>query len=311
MTAASAELVQVRYHKLKNIHFSVSCIQNEQVHVHSSVELVVVLSGTLQVRAGDRTYSASCGDLLLFNSYEIHCLTPQPEAKLLFLHLGPSFAMAYFAQFASVEFDYTPQALPEPLRRELTHAIVEAAIVFYLEPEAFGLECAGLVCNAVTALLRNVPYTLNSDAEHMAKKKKIGRRQRIASYVEQHYRDKLTLSQLAQAEGITTAYMSRIFGELFSNSFQDYLSKLRLQKALPMLKKPSIYLVDICMECGFSDTRYLNAVCQKEYGCSAAKLREKMQDPDWTDPFESRTEDQAPLDDEESLQLLDAFLSYP
>ena len=141
----------------------------------------------------------------------------------------------------------------------------------------------------------------------MAKKKKISRKQRIAGFVEQHYRDKLTLTQLAQAEGITTAYMSRIFGELFCTTFQEYVSRLRLQKALPMLKKTDFYLVDICMECGFSDTRYLNAICQKEYGCTASQLREKMQDPAWQNPFEILPENEIFLDDKDAICALQEY----
>lgn len=307
MTAASAELVQVRYQKLKNIHFSVSRLNHEQVHVHSSLELVVVLEGSVQATVGSHTYHCTTGELLLFNAYETHRLTPQPEAKLLFLHLAPSFGKEYFARVVSIEFDFAPGCLPKELAGTLIREILAAAQVFYREPEVFGLECAALVSSAITTLLRNVPYKLNTDADHMAKKKKISRKQRIASFVEQHYREKLTLSQMAQAEGITTAYMSRIFGELFSASFQEYVSKLRLQKALPMLKKTSIYLVDICMECGFSDTRYLNAVCMKEYGCTAMELREKMQDPQWKDPYEPLPVDQEPLSVEESLRLLEAL----
>ena len=307
MTASSAELVQVRYQKLKNIHFSVSRLVHEQVHVHSSVELVLVLEGAIRATTGTHTYHCTTGDLLLFNSYETHRLTPQPEAKVLCLHLAPSFGKAYFARVVSIEFDYAPGCLSGELKDSLVSTILEAALVYYREPEIFGMECASLVSTAVTAILRNVPYKLNTDAEQMVKKKKISRKQRIASFVEQHYREKLTLSQLAQAEGITTAYMSRIFGELFTSSFQEYVSKLRLQKALPMLKKSSIYLVDICMECGFSDTRYLNAVCMKEYGCSAMELREKMQDPQWKDPYEPVPLDQEPLPQEESLRLLEAL----
>ena len=77
-----------------------------------------------------------------------------------------------------------------------------------------------------------------------------------------------------------------------------------------MLKKSDVYLVDICMECGFSDTRYLNAVCQKEYGCSATQLREKMQDPGWKDPFEVLPEYEELLDDPAALAALDNFAIY-
>ena len=310
MTESSAELVQVRYEKLKSINCAVARITKEFVHVHSSVEIGLVLNGALQVTTASRKYRVAAGELLLFNAYEVHHMVPEGEPRVLFLHLAPNFGKAHFVRFVRLEFDYAPKKLPEVVRLTVAEQLIKAAQVFFREPDAYGMECVGYVCMASTALLRSLPYTINSDPEHVAKKKRIGRKQRIASFVEQHFRDKLSLTQLAQAEGITTAYMSRIFGELFSTSFQEYVSHLRLQKALPMLKKSDVYLVDICMECGFSDTRYLNAVCQKEYGCSATQLRERMQDPGWKDPFEVLPEYEELLDDPAALAALDNFAIY-
>lgn len=307
MTQTNADLVQVRYQKMKNINFCTTRITHSSFHAHSCLEIGVVLSGCVQVDCNDRTYEARTGSLLLFNAYEVHCMTPQPEAVVLLLQLAPSFGREYFARVASVEFECPLVTVSAETKQQILDTILAAAKVFYSEPEVFGMECAGLVAQVVTAVLRNVPYKVSTDSEYMSKKKRIGRKQRLASFVEQHYREKLTLTHLAQSEGITTAYMSRIFGELFRTSFQEYLSTLRLQKALPMLKKPSIYLVDICMECGFSDTRYLNAICQKVYGCSATELREQMQDPNWQDPNEPPQEKDEQFDDATSLQLLQAF----
>jgi len=307
MTESTAELIQIQYQKLKNINFSVIELIREQLHVHSSTELTILLEGEVLVEAGTRSYRAGKGDMLIFNSYEAHRLVPDPRATLLMLHLAPIFGSACFARLLTVEFDYTPQSLEKGVGDSVISMLIDAAKVFFREPLAFGMECTSLIFGAMTLLIRNVPYSLNSDTEHVAKKKRFSRKQRIAAFVDQHYKDKLTLTQLAQSEGITTAYMSRIFGELFTDSFQEYVSKLRMRKALPMLKKNNIFLVDICMECGFSDTRYLNAICLKEYGCTAAQLREQMQDPAWVDPKRELTPAWEECSVETSLRLLDHF----
>lgn len=307
MSASNAELVQVRYEKLKNINFVVSRISHSYTHVHSCLELGVVLDGSARIYSSDESFLAEAGALLLFNAYEDHTVAPLPEATVLFMQLSPSFGKEYFARMASVEFEGTA-ALSQAEKQQILQPILSAAMVFFRKPEAFGMECAGFVALAVTAMLRMIPYRLNSDADYVIKKKKIGRQQRIASFVEQHYREKLTLSHLAKSEGITTTYMSRMFGELFNMPFQAYLSQFRLQKAIPMLKNPSIYLVDICMECGFSDTRYLNAVCQKEYGCTASRLREQMQDENWVDPKAEYPVEFTQYDDEKCLQILQSFV---
>lgn len=308
MSSTAAQWVQIQYKKLKNINFSLCNVSQDGWHVHSCVELGVVLSGQVQVTAGKDTYVATAGSLMLFNAYEVHNLVPMPQAEILYLQVAPGFGKEYFSQVASLEFDTNMAAWDPQLRQRLVSLILDGARAFFGQPPAFGAECIGHVAQIMTLVLRGVPYRIHDDMDLMGKKKRIGRQQRIAAYVEQHYKQKLTLTQLAQSEGITTAYMSRIFAELFGTSFQDYLSLLRLRRAMPQLKNPAIYLVDICMECGFSDTRYLNAVCQKEYGCSATQLRKRMQQPDWQDPHDRPVAQEEIYDDAKSLRIVESFM---
>ena len=306
MSTTPAQWIQIHYQKLKNMNFAIFRLTGATHHVHSCMELGLVLRGSVQVTVGEASYCAQTGDLVVINAYEEHILEPAPETDILLLQLAPVFGKAYFAQVSRLEFD---NRLDPQIAEQIKEPLLAAAESFFSEPAAYGMECVGLVAQAMTVLLRNVPYRTNNDAEHMGKKKRVGRQQRIAAFVEEHIREKLTLSQLAKSEGITTAYMSRIFAELFDVPFQDYLSRLRLQKAMPLLKKSDIYMVDICMECGFSDTRYLNAVCQKEYGCSAAQLRQQMQDPNWQDPHEEPQVEEMVYDDATSLQILREFMN--
>lgn len=310
MTAAKAELVHVRYQKLKNMSFSVMELRDGLLHEHSSLEIGMVLEGSVLLECGGRTRQVAAGGLLLFNPYESHILSSPEGAKVLLMQLAPGFGKAYFARISSVEFDNSGlDQLPAQVTRTLSEHLLSAAEAFFGEPQVYGLECAAWAAHLVAEMLRCIPYRITSDGELMSKKKKVGRHQRIAAFMEQHYREKVTLAQLAKAEGISSTYMSRIFAELFHKPFQEYLSEFRLQKALPLLKNPSIYLVDVCMECGFSDTRYLNAVCQKQYGCTAAQLREKLIRDEIAPDEDALVADMPRYSDAEALQIIQKFCS--
>lgn len=310
MSLSTAELVHVRYQKLKNIDFSVTCIREGHYHEHSSLEVGIVLRGTVTQQCNDRVRTVTPGGLLLFNAYDSHILSSDQGALVLLLQLAPGFGKEYFAGIANVEFDSSAlDQLPRQVSETIRNCLLSAAEAFFGEPKVFGMECAGWVTHMVTAMLRHIPYAISTDAEFMAKKKKIGRHQRIASFMEQHYRERLTLTHLAKAENLTTAYVSRIFGELFNMPFQEYLSELRLRKAMPLLLNPNMYLVDVCMECGFSDTRYLNAVCQKKYGCSAVQLRDRLIRGEVKLAAEGNMADKSlPYTDEEALRALHSYI---
>ena len=311
MTAATKELVQIGFGKLKNINIAVVDLHEGRWHEHSGLELGLVLQGNVTVSRSDRVETLSPGELMVINAYDSHILTATDDAKLLMVHLASAFGKDYFNRISGVEFeDSELKQLPEEIYQTLAGNLLSAAKVYFQQPLAFGLECAGWCTHLIATMLRHLPFTVNSDTEVMAKKKNIGRYQRISNYMEQHYRDKLTLTQLAQVEGITTAYMSRIFCELFHVPFQEYLSQLRLRKAMHLLAKPDIYLVDVCMECGFSDTRYLNSVCKRSFDCSAVELREKLLRGELPYGDQDAAAAQYTVhSDEKALEILEAFMA--
>ncbi|MBQ3107168.1 MAG: helix-turn-helix transcriptional regulator, partial [Firmicutes bacterium] len=151
---------------------------------------------------------------------------------------------------------------------------------FLSEKPGFQFTCVGYVSLMLAQLLETVPYVLIDDQEYAARKRKTARIRRITDYIDQHYKEKIMLPDLAKMEGITTTYLSHFFHDTFHMTFQEYLNRLRLEKALILMKDPSLYLVDICMECGFSDNKYLNQMFMKKFGCSASEYRKKRIEPD-------------------------------
>lgn len=277
MSMATAELMHIRFQKLKNIHFSIVHIHKGIMHEHSSLEVGLVLNGRVTMEGEKGSRQIGKGGLLLINPYESHLIDTDSDGLMLVMQFAPGFGEAYFARMGNVAFDSSAlDTLPPEVYNEICRCLINSAKAYFSEPDVFGLECASYAAQLATTLLRYIPYEISTDAELLAKRKKNGRMQRISGFIEQNYRQKLTLAQIAEAEQVTTTYMSRIFVELFHMNFQEYLSEFRLHKALPLLKNPSVYLVDVCMECGFSDTRYLNAVCKKQYGCNASQLRQML-----------------------------------
>ena len=74
---------------------------------------------------------------------------------------------------------------------------------------------------------------------------------------------------------MTPTHLCHFFKETFGLSFREYLNKVRLEKAMVLLQDPRLYLVDVCMETGFSDSRYLNTVFEKAFGYSVAEYRRR------------------------------------
>ena len=58
-------------------------------------------------------------------------------------------------------------------------------------------------------------------------------------------------------------------------SFQEYLGNLRFEQAYRLVVQSSLHILDICMECGFSSSRYLNEMFVKRTGRKALDFRKR------------------------------------
>lgn len=278
MGAGKTEMVEVRYLKLKNINIRIDDIAEEKAHEHAALEIGTVLSGSAVVKIPSSERTIHRGGLYLIDAYEAHAVrsASAEPACVLTIWISAAFGMDYFMRISSISFECDMMEKLLPQRSEaLRGSIIALAKAYFSEEENYQLECVGRINLLLAELMWEIPYTISNDAEKMIKDKAKYRKHRISEYIEQHYKERLTLSDIANMENVTTIYMSSAFKQLFGISFQEYLNYVRLEEALLLIRNPSLYLVDICIACGFSDTRYMNSIFHKEINYSASEYRKK------------------------------------
>lgn len=59
--------------------------------------------------------------------------------------------------------------------------------------------------------------------------------QNITQYIDEHYSEKLLLSDIAEHENMDLYYLSHFFKDNFGMSFQNYLLKIRCERARHLL----------------------------------------------------------------------------
>ena len=108
------------------------------------------------------------------------------------------------------------------------------------------------------------------------------RNRRILNYIDSHSVEKLLLSDIAAAEGLSLHYLSHWFRDHFGMRFQDYLSQTRCEMARRMMILTDLSLTDISVACGFSDYKYFQRGFQQHFGQSPSEFRRscrKLEDP--------------------------------
>ncbi|WP_169447419.1 response regulator [Paenibacillus fonticola] len=76
----------------------------------------------------------------------------------------------------------------------------------------------------------------------------------------------LTLKMLAEEVYLHPTYLGRIFKETTGQSFSQYLTGLRIEKAKSLLSDPSLKVYEVCEQVGYSDPAHFTHIFKKIVG---------------------------------------------
>ncbi len=92
-------------------------------------------------------------------------------------------------------------------------------------------------------------------------------------YVRANYAKEIKLSEIARQFGVTESYISRAFSKEMHFSFVHYLSKVRVESALELLKTTNLKIYEIAERIGYSNTEHFSRTFKKIIGQSPKEYR--------------------------------------
>jgi len=93
------------------------------------------------------------------------------------------------------------------------------------------------------------------------------------SYIENHFKEQITLPDIARKANISTRHFTRIFSATYKTTPMNYIVKLRMQYACSLLKKSNLNISDIAFESGFNDSNYFTRQFKISYGITPRQYR--------------------------------------
>ena len=92
-------------------------------------------------------------------------------------------------------------------------------------------------------------------------------------YLQQHYGDDLSLSDVGVAIGISPFYLSRLLKQEMDTTFIEVLTDIRMQEAIRLLKEKQLSVKQICQKTGYVNLTYFYKVFKKSTGMTVGKVR--------------------------------------
>ena len=95
----------------------------------------------------------------------------------------------------------------------------------------------------------------------------------IKKYIKENYKRDLSAGDVAGILGYSDVYFSKIFKQLFDDTFINYLTNLRIEKAKVLLKDVSFNIREVGASVGYTDSNYFTKVFKRAVGMSPSEYR--------------------------------------
>jgi two-component system response regulator YesN len=110
--------------------------------------------------------------------------------------------------------------------------------------------------------------------DSVEKSKHGGSIRKAMEHIQQNYRlQGLSLNDVAGAVNISANHFSTIFSQETGETFINYLTGVRIERAKELLKNTKLRLADVAHNVGYNDTHYFSYVFKKNVGLSPREFR--------------------------------------
>ena len=251
-------------------------------HWHAALELFYMERGHLECATPGGKVLFEEGSVGLINSNILHTTKPTPDTKEVVqkLHFFDVSLIAGAAGSRITEKYITPLVTCPGLEVVAIHPHSQKEIEliervkqsFLLDEKQVGYEL--LIRNCLSEIWLRMFELIKWPAEE--KKGKNYSRDSLKAmmiYIHEHYHEKMTVEEVAEAGFLSVRECYRIFHDGLHCTPMEYLNEYRIQTACSMLRDSMKSMTQISHECGFNSSSYFTRSFQRSMGCSPTAYR--------------------------------------
>jgi AraC family transcriptional regulator len=117
------------------------------------------------------------------------------------------------------------------------------------------------------------------------------RLRKIRELVHAKIEDDLSLDEMAQSVGLSTAHFARLFRKSMGETPHQFVLRQRLERAKAMLRAPDARVLDVALACGFKTQQHFAQVFRGVWGVSPTEYRQELVGSEATGASGARSED--------------------
>lgn len=246
-------------------------------HWHTSIEIFAVLEGELLFYINNEKYPLHAGELLIVNANEIHSVNALKENKTAVIQIPLRQFENYFTAQQFIRFEggiHRETDSENPSDRRLISLVQRLYNVYTERRNGYDFRTISLYYELLYLMVTQYRVTEVEEKE-LRHNRHLSSLSRITTYMREHYREDLKLSDLAETFGYSDAYLSRMFREYAKVNFKTYLQDIRMAYACRDLLNTDHTIGQIAMDNGFCSSRGFAKDFQKRYGILPSQIERR------------------------------------
>ncbi len=265
----------LKYPKNLPVNINLFNSDNNEFEWHKDIEIILVGRGSATLQVKNDVFNIQKESIILINSSEVHKLyNISKDCLIISLYFDPCFFDKYYKDFSKLQFrcnSLLETDLDKAHYNKLTKLVSSIALSILYNNELNSINILKDMFNLVGYIIEH--FTLTIDLYDSDLSSYHQRFNRILEYINNNYTEKITLSDLAKREYLTTHYISRFFNKYMGVGFIKYLNSFRLDKSMNDLTNTNKTLLDIALDHGFPSLKSYRTTFFEKYNMSPSAYR--------------------------------------
>ena len=244
-------------------------------HLHSAVEIVLTLEGWVDYMVDSQVYRVEKDQILIIPPDTSHALNMEENSsRLLFLFEPEALMSMLDYKRLSSHFNRVFYLRDESETHVQVRELLLKASGFYKDQSLLWNTACYSCMLGIYVLLGNRYLRVslpsysrkeqNADTESMTT---------AIAYINSHFREDLSLDQVANFVGFSRYYFSRSFKKRMGYSYSEYLVQKRLQAAVDLLIRTDLPIHEVAEQSGFGSVASFNRVFRESKNCTPTQYR--------------------------------------
>ncbi|MDH6368808.1 AraC-like DNA-binding protein [Paenibacillus sp. PastF-3] len=250
-------------------------------HWHNDLEIVYVFEGSIRMGINSETRILKAGDMAICSSGDIHYYdSKDSSSKIMMVIFNPSligfpggWPLNVRLTSPFIEKKIATREEEVCINNRLSLILQELMNEYNQKLEYHEQVIIGLLHEWSGLILRHVPSDKINPQKDKRRITNMKIMQGVLEYLDVNYMHPITLADAARQANMSLFYFSRFFKNLSGMSYIAYLSNIRVNQAEQLLLTTDKTILDIALECGFTNIRTFNRVFKQIKQRTPSELR--------------------------------------